>query len=195
MSLHPVLQGAADGRLPSWAEASSRRREHVTRVAELLDDWARTAGLDGQERTRWRAAGVLHDALRDADPGELRGRVPPMLRDLPPFVLHGPAAAAQLWGEGVRDAAVLNAVAWHTLGHPDLDGMGRAVYAADFLEPGRDLRNEWRATLRERFSTAADDVVREILGARIRHLLDGGRPVRRETVAFWNSMAQEEERR
>lgn len=191
MSPHPVVVRAAEGMLPAWARTSDARRRHVERVATLLDDWGRTLELPAAERARWRAAGVLHDALRDADPEELRGRVPPEMQVLPAFTLHGPAAAQRLWVDGVADGALLRAVSWHTLGHPDLDDLGRAVYAADFLEPGRDLLNDWREELRNRFPRDRAGVVRDILGARIRHLLEGGRPVRQETMAFWNSMAQE----
>lgn len=106
-------------------------------------------------------------------------------------MLHGPAASELLRVEGVMDGSFLMAVAYHTLGHPGLGPAARALYAADFLEPGRDIRNEWRGGLRSRMPHDAEAVVREILSARIVHLLDTGRPIRPETAAFWNQMARE----
>ena len=99
-------------------------------------------------------------------------------------------AAARLAGDGVEDPELLDAVRYHTLGHPRLGAAGRALYAADFLEPGRDLRNEWRKELRDRMPMHMDAVVQEIVGARITYLIGEGRPVRPETLAFWNSLAE-----
>jgi 2-amino-4-hydroxy-6-hydroxymethyldihydropteridine diphosphokinase len=156
-----------------------------------MGGWAEAKALSAREASRWRAAGLLHDALRDADPDTLRPRVAPSLRDMPARVLHGPAAAERLRVEGVRDGGFLRAVAYHSLGHPRLDELGMALYAADFLEPGRDLLNEWRGELRARMPGQDADVVREILAARIVHLVKSGGPVRRETVAFWNTLSGE----
>jgi HD superfamily phosphohydrolase YqeK len=192
MSVHPVVERAAAGELPPWAETTDERRRHMARVAALLTEWTRQLELPADEQVRWTSLGYLHDALRDAHAEGLRRHVPPPLAGLPPSLLHGPAAAERLRIDGVDDGALLMAVAYHTLGHAELGREGRALYAADFLEPGRtDLRDEWRKDLRMRMPGALDEVVREILGARIQHLVDVGRPIRPETVGFWNSMASE----
>lgn len=162
----------------------------MRRVAELLEEWAEVAGLDSDERDRRIAMGFLHDALKGAAPDALRELLDPPLSDLPGPVLHGPAAAELLAREGVDDVSLLQAVRYHTLGHPDLDDAGRALYAADFLEPGRNLRNKWRAGLRDRMPDDGRAVVREIVAARIKHLLNRKRPVRPETMAFWNSLTE-----
>jgi 2-amino-4-hydroxy-6-hydroxymethyldihydropteridine diphosphokinase len=94
--------------------------------------------------------------------------------------------AARL-GDG--DAELAEAVRYHTLGHPALGQLGRALYLADFLEPGRDFEEEWRAELRARMPEDLDGVLREVVRARIQNLLSADRPVRAETVAFWNSLA------
>ncbi|HSG48060.1 MAG TPA: HD domain-containing protein [Longimicrobiales bacterium] len=185
---HPVVERAARGEIPGWAQATAARVAHMGRVAALLEEWATGLGLPEAERCRWLAAAHLHDALRNADPEELRAGVQPECALLPGPLLHGPAAAQRLWVDGVRDGELLNAVAFHTLGHPALRVMGRALYAADFLEPGRDLLNEWRAELRGRMPGELDEVVRQVLGARIGHLVELRAPLRPETVAFWNAL-------
>lgn len=189
-AVHPVVAAAADGRLPEWAEAGGARRAHMERVAGLLDGWAAAEGLGEPERVRRRALGYLHDALKDADTPALRALVPDPMRDLPEPVLHGPAVAERLRHEGVDDAPFLDALRWHTLGHPSLDRAGRALYAADFLEPGRDLRNPWRSGLRARMPAEADRVLVEIVGARLGYLLERERPIRPETLAFWNHLTE-----
>jgi len=190
MTLHPIAERASRGELPAWAVASEDRRHHMRRVATLLSAWADALGLAEHDRRRWAAVGYLHDALRDAPADDLRARVPPEMTGLPGRILHGPAAAERLRVEGVADGELLLAVAYHTLGHPALGTLGRALYAADFLEPGRDLLNDWRAGLRDRMPGELEPVVREVLGARIAHLVDRRSAMRPETVGFWNALAE-----
>lgn len=191
LSLAPVVEDAAEGRLPAWAVAGEDRRAHMARVADLLGAWADALGLDARDSIRWRAVGHLHDSLRDAEPAELRERVPPALREMPDALLHGPAAAERLRVNGVEDGELLEAVAFHTVGCADFGRLGRALYAADFLEPGRPYRPDWRAELRGRMPGELDAVVREIVGARIRHRLDTGGRIWPRTIDFWNRLVQE----
>lgn len=187
-SLHAVVREAAAGQLPGWAQVGEERRAHIERVASLLREWSVLRGESTEDVARWTAAGFLHDALRGAEDEELRRLVPEEMARLPAKILHGPAAAERLRQDGVRDEELLHAVAYHTLGHAGFGDLGLALYAADFLEPGRRFRNEWRAELRTRMPGELQEVVREILAARIRHLLDRDRPVRPETMQFWNTM-------
>jgi HD superfamily phosphohydrolase YqeK len=189
--LHPRVAAAAEGELPPWGRAGPARRAHMERVAALLNGWSRRLGLDGGERARWRALAFLHDCLKEAPESSLRPWLEPALADLPAPVIHGPAAAERLAADGVEDRELLDAVRYHTLGHPGLGRAGRALYAADFLEPGRDLRNDWRDGLRARMPGEMDAVVAEIVAARIVHLVEERRPVRPETVAFWNRLVRE----
>lgn len=191
MSLHPILTAAAEGTLPPWSRAGEERLAHMRRVAGLLESWAGRRGCSDEEVVRWRAAGLLHDAVREEDPETLRGWVEAEQADLPASVMHGPAAAARLREEGVTDEGFLRAVAYHTIGHPALDSLGRALYAADFLEPGRTSREQWRAELRSRMPEETDAVVREVARARIGGLLEEFRPIPRETFRFWNVIAAE----
>lgn len=186
--IHPLVRDAAVGILPEWANTRRKRRSHMARVAALLQEWAEARGEHPDEVLRWRALGYLHDCLRDEDPKALRKMLPKDQRDFPDNVLHGPAAAYRLRKEGLRDAEILNAVAYHTMGSPSLGDLGLATYAADFLEPGRTLRKKWRAQLREAMPQDLEPVVLDILGARIQHLIKDQRRVRPETLAFWNHM-------
>jgi HD superfamily phosphohydrolase YqeK len=183
-----LLEDAASGRLPPWSHAGESRFAHMQRVSTLLGEWADQLDLAPHDRIRWRAAGYLHDALREAPPEELRPLVPDPLKDLAGKLLHGPAAAARLRADGVADEDFLRAVAYHTIGHPGLDELGRALFIADFVEPGRRYEPQRLATLRARMPAARDDVLRDVLRSRIDRLLRDGRPMRAETVAFWNTV-------
>lgn len=189
-ALHPLIAAAADGRLPDWAEASSGRRKHVARVSKLMERWAERAGLSDDDRARWRAAGLLHDALRDADHDELRALVPPDLRNIPGKMLHGPGAAARLRQDGVEDEPLLLAIAWHTLGHPDFDTLGKALYLADYTEPGRDYESQKLAKKRARVPDELDAVLVDVATDRIRRSIKKGRPLLAPTVGFWNALVE-----
>jgi HD superfamily phosphohydrolase YqeK len=187
-----VVQEAAVGHLPAWAEASAARREHMARVARLMEEWADRLGVSAEDRARWAAAGWLHDALRDADPASLRPLVPSELRDLPDSTLHGPAAAERL--VGAVDPELRDAIRYHSVGHPTLATMGRALYLADFLEPGRTFSRHWHAELRAMMPDGMQRVLLAVLRARILHLLEECKPIRPETAAFWSRVAADARR-
>ena len=176
-------------RLPDWAVVDPRRRDHIARVAALVGAWADQHGLADTKKERWLKAAMLHDALRDAPPAELRAMVSQQFKDWPDLLLHGPAAAARLRSEGFVDEGILDAVTYHTVGHPSLDDAGRALYLADFLEPGRTFDPIGRATWRARMPHDMHNVLREVLAARIQHMIAEHRPLRSETLAFWNALA------
>ncbi|MSR22473.1 MAG: HD domain-containing protein [Gemmatimonadetes bacterium] len=188
MTLHPLIRRAAEGEFPAWSRAGEARRLHMASVARLMGQWAESRGLSSEDRSRWRAAGLLHDVLRDAAPEELRSIVGPELADLPGPLLHGPAAARLLEGEGVGDGPLLLSIAFHTLGHPDLDELGCALYAADFLEPGRDHLSEVEAELRDRMVKDPEGVVLEVALTRVSQIVKRRRPLRSESVRFWNRL-------
>jgi HD superfamily phosphohydrolase YqeK len=187
---HPLIAAAAEGSLPSWTVALQKRREHVERVRVLMRSWAEKLGLSNSDVDRWSAAGLLHDALRDEDPDVLRDQVPAGMRALPGPVLHGPAAAERLRGEGVDDESLLMAVAFHTLGHPEWDRLGKALCAADFLEPGRRTLAEMRDPMRRRMPFDVDDVVRGIVAARVARQEELGDPAPKITVECLASLEE-----
>lgn len=157
-------------------------------MAELLTGWAEARGLPEEDRIRWRAAGYLHDALRQAEPDELTFWTE---RDWDLALLHGPACAARLREEGVEDEALLRAVAYHTLGHPELDDLGRHLYLADFLEPGREILPDVRERLRSILPDEPLEALLSVVALRIAHRLEVRGGIRRETVDFWNRLLEE----
>lgn len=191
MSPDSVLEAAARGQLPPWAEMSDERRSHVERVAELLTNWASALELDAAERTRWRASGMLHDALRDADPDALRPIVPAACAGWEDGLLHGPAAAVRLAGDGLDDESLLRAISYHTVGHPELDRLGKALFMADYLEPGRPMYPEHRAGLRARMPHDLDGVLRDLVAEHMAWLREKGHPILPETLAFHRRVLEE----
>ncbi|HEX5437471.1 MAG TPA: hypothetical protein VFW98_09930 [Gemmatimonadaceae bacterium] len=177
---------AASIELPVWAQVSDARRAHIARVVALLDGWADALQLDTRERTAWHDAGRWHDALRDAPDDVLRALVPDPQR--PAELLHGPAAAVRLERDGETRAAVLAAVRWHTVGCRAWGRVGRALYMADFLEPGRRFDALDRARLARGVPRDFDDVFVEVVRRRLEWALRGRHELLPETVALWNAV-------
>ena len=174
--------------IPAWAVMSPARIGHVQRVAELAHAWAMTMGVPDSERNRWLRAVWLHDALRDAPIADLERLAPGTWG--PEELLHGPAAAAKAKAEGETDRGVLDAVRYHSLGLPEWDMVGRVLYCADFLEPGRSFDREARADLARRFSGAMPDVVFAVAQGRMAWLVRSGWAIPDPTWRFWNSLVE-----
>ena len=172
--------------LPEWAIVTPARREHIERVAELAARWALEMGVPDSERHRWLRAVWLHDALRDAPEEELTRWAPSAPG--PPELRHGPASAARAKSEGETDRGVLDAVRYHSIGLAEWDMVGRILYAADYLEPGRKHEREWRADLAERFPSQPALVLRQVARARVGQMVSSGRTLLEPTVRFWNSL-------
>ncbi len=172
--------------LPPWAMVTAKRREHIDRVVELLRCWAAQMELSRDEADAWRDAGMWHDALRDANEAALRAMTGDHV--LPFGMLHGPAAAARLVTDGEQRAAVLDAIRWHTVGHVSWSRVGRALYMADFLEPGRAFMKADRAFLADRVPLAFDPVFRQVVRLRLEWAIREGKGLAPETVALWNAV-------
>lgn len=171
--------------LPTWATVSQDRLEHIARVAELVSTWAEEMGVPDNERNRWLRAVWLHDAMKDAPIEELVQWAPSATGS--EELRHGPAAAARAKAEGETDRGVLDAVRYHSIGLAEWDMVGRVLYCADYLEPGRKPSEE-RTALATRFPTDPSGVLRDVAQLRILRLVKSGWPLPEPTVRFWNSL-------
>jgi HD superfamily phosphohydrolase YqeK len=165
---------------------SPKRLAHIERVARLVAQWAEEMGVPDSERNRWLRAVWLHDAMRDAEPGELERWAPSMPG--PAELRHGPASAARAKADGETDRGVLDAVRYHSVGLAEWDMVGRVLYCADFLEPGREHTQDERRALAARFPKDPGGVLREVARARLGHAVTSGWPLPDPTVRFWNSL-------
>lgn len=172
--------------LPAWSIVTDKRRAHIARVVALLRTWAAALALPPADVQAWVDAGAWHDALRDADELMLRAATGDHTR---PFgMLHGPAAAIRLAALGETRQDVLDAIRWHTVGHSDWSRVGRALYMADFLEPGRSFMQADRAFLANAVPLAFDDVFRQVVRMRLEWAIREGKGLAPETVALWETV-------
>lgn len=120
---------------------SVKRYTHSVGVANTA---AQLAAMFNGDIERAYLAGLLHDYAREMPSSELLELAVEhqLYADevdlLQPNLLHGPVGAWLLKERGIiEDEAILQAIRWHTTGHPDMKQLERIVYIADYVEPGR----------------------------------------------------------
>lgn len=179
--------------LPGWARVSALRVSHIERVALLAATWADRMRVSDTETARWLRAVWLHDALRDGDATELERWASDASG--PPSLRHGPASAARAEADGETDRGILDAVRYHSVGFAGWDMVGRVLYCADFLEPGRTFARDWRAGLAARFPHDPQGVLAAVAEERVGHLVRSRWPLIEPTVGFWNTLVASSEPR
>ncbi len=172
--------------LPEWARIGESRRAHIRRVAALVETWGIAMGRDRPERDRWVRAAFLHDALRNAPQDEL-ARLAEKKWGIP-SLYHGPAAARMAQEHGETDQGVLDAVRYHSIGYAGWDDVGRMLYLADYLEPGRSFKHKQRETLSARVPRKPHAVLRRIVRRRIAKAIKTECPILTEEAEFWNHL-------
>jgi len=182
----PATSGQSVLDLPPWARVTEKRAEHIQRVTNLLGAWAATMRLEAKEARAFMDAGLLHDALRDAPENELRAITGD--RTSPVGLLHGPAAAITLEQHGETRRDLLDAVRYHTVGHVGWARVGKALYMADFLEPGRKFSRQDRYFLSLQVPTNFDGVYRQVVRMRLEWTVREGNHIFPETVELWNAL-------
>ncbi len=122
---------------------SVKRYTHSIGVANTA---ARLAGMFNGDIERAYLAGLMHDYARELTEEELleltakHNLSTDGVELMQTSLLHGPVGAWLLEYEGIiTDKQVLDAIRWHTTGHPDMDQLARIVYISDYIEPGRNF--------------------------------------------------------
>ena len=182
----PRANDASALALPSWARVSPGRRAHIQGVSNLLMTWAERMDVSGVERDRWHRAALLHDALKDAPSAHLQALAD--IRWGTTKLLHGPAAACLAERHGESDPGVLSAIRYHSVGYEGWDEVGRMLYMADYVEPGRVGMPAQVAEIRARVPDDPESALLEVARLRIGHHVARAHPLLPETVAFWNGL-------
>jgi predicted HD superfamily hydrolase involved in NAD metabolism len=120
-----------------------RRFMHVLGVMHTLNTLADIHGLCLFKATM---VSLLHDLSKELEPGQIRSDLKRRGLDIPqddldsPKIWHGYHASIIAEQElGISDREILEAVALHTTADADIQLLTRAVFIADFCEPGRRI--------------------------------------------------------
>lgn len=121
----------------------SERYQHTKLVLKAALKLAEETGV---EKLKVEKAALLHDIAKNKNSEELKmilkesnWEVDKLELSINP-VLHAPAGAviaANVFG--IRDQEILEAIRYHTLGHPEMGKLARIIYAADFIAEDRSF--------------------------------------------------------
>ncbi|MEE0511676.1 MAG: bis(5'-nucleosyl)-tetraphosphatase (symmetrical) YqeK [Peptococcaceae bacterium] len=155
-------------------QLSEKRYQHSIRVAETAVALAQAHKCN---ETHAEIAGLLHDFCKEYAKEQLvQLAVENSLltsRDdlLMPQILHGPVASYILKREAIiENEDILQAIRYHTTGHPDMNDLAKIIFIADYIEPGRKTPH-----ISGLFEIAAIDLDRcvvEIIDRTIQYLLE-----------------------
>jgi predicted HD superfamily hydrolase involved in NAD metabolism len=176
------------------ARLNAKHAAHSEGTSALAREMAVRYGVDPDEAA---LAGLLHDWCREV-PGdtllahmEATGAHVLDVEAEVPHLLHAHVAALVL-PETFPDipAEVLDAIATHTLGAPDISDLGKIVYIADMIEEGRAYSGVER--LREAVARLElDEAFREAYARSVTYLVEARKPIHPETVLVWNTLVAE----
>ena len=120
---------------------SERRYKHSLATAQTAKKLALHHGVDPEKAE---FAGLCHDIAKEFKNEDSLKWIEAynILKDPcvvdNPNIAHGEVGAAFLQTEfGISDAEILDAVRWHTYGHPNMTLLSKIVYLADAMEPNR----------------------------------------------------------
>jgi len=172
---------------------SNKRFKHTIGVAILAAELASLHRLDEEKAV---LASLLHDYARERDKGELLALAQQAnwpinkVEQSQPMLLHGPAAAFLATEEwGIEDQDVLNAIAYHTTGHPDLSPLSCLLYVADMVEYGRAYPGVEK--LRDLAFQDLKVALLACLDHSIRYLLDRGALIHSLSIETRNELLSE----
>ena len=155
---------------------------------------------EGIDTERGRAAGLAHDMCKEMPEHTQRefaalysaaeqgsSATSALMADK---VVHGPAAAGFLMKEYVLvDAAVLEAVALHTVGRPGMGNLATILYCADKLESGRErLGDDYRLRC---LAMPLEKMLLSVVEGVVGWMKEQGRPIAPETIFLYSSLVRE----
>ena len=133
------------------------RYQHTKLVLKAALKLAENMELDLK---KIKIAALLHDIAKSKNENELKDILknskwePDQLELNITPVLHAPAGAVIAENEfAVIDSDILEAIRYHTLGHPEMGKIAQVIYAADFISEDRDFAglNEIRQEIERDF--------------------------------------------
>ena len=171
---------------------SKARYEHSLRTAKMARELCERFLLDGQLGF---LAGISHDLCKQFSDEALialakkDGFAISALEGQKPSLLHGRAAAELIQERfGVAEPSVLDAVRWHTFGRKGLCPLGRVLFVADKIEPGRKgITEEAR---RETLKLALNDMVIKTIEDNIAYLNRTGKVTAPETLEMLEELRE-----
>ena len=121
---------------------SPHRYQHTIDVADTAVEMANAFNVNPNKAY---LAGILHDCAKNLDDLELlaicsdNDEKITQIEQNRPFLLHSKAGVIVAKTRyHITDEEVLSAIRWHTTGKANMSDLEKIIFAADYIEPGRD---------------------------------------------------------
>ena len=170
---------------------SRTRLEHSLSTALICVELCSRFGLD---ESKGRIAGIAHDISRETPVDD---KVISLLQDeypvsaeekMNPVLLHGRIGASMLRHKfNLEDNDILQAVRWHTTGHPDMGKLGQILFIADYIEPGRKHVTRFlRASLMQ---MDLNEMTLKVLNEQTAYLRDRGYIISESSILLFDKLS------
>ncbi len=169
------------------------RFKHSISTARLCSNLCNMFGLDSKIG---RISGLSHDIARDLSDEE---KIALALKDglgiteyekKNPVLLHGRAGAMVLQEKfGISDKSILQAVRWHTTGHPDMNSIAKVLFVADYIEPERKFIDE--AYRQKLYLLNLNAMVLNVLSKQITYLRNNGNIIVENSILLYDTLLAE----
>jgi predicted HD superfamily hydrolase involved in NAD metabolism len=172
-------------------QLTEKRYSHTLGVVDTAVQLARKYNIDEKKAE---LAAIFHDYAKFRPKEELRNII--LQEQLEEELLHhhhelwhAPVGAILVKREaGIHDNEILQAIRYHTTGHPQMTTLDKVVFLADYIEPGRSFPgvNE----VRELAKQSLNEAVLQALKNTIRFLIDKRQPIYPDTFLTYNMILQ-----
>jgi len=155
------------------SKMSAKRFQHVLAVADTAEELARRFDVDVNLA---RIAGLVHDYAKERPDKEMIALILELDLDseLTVFgnsIWHGILGSVLIERElGITNSQILQAVAVHTTGSPEMSLLDKIIYVADYIEPNRSF--EGIETVREIAQKNLDEAVKYEIKHTLIHLIE-----------------------
>ena len=171
------------------------RYAHSVRVAEYARHLAKEYKKEGVSPALAYFTGLAHDICKKCSDEELVKLVEAdglgidNVETTRLNLLHGRAAAIVLQKKfGINDESVLKAAAFHTFGYEGIDALGKIIYIADKIEPGRPDTENFRNMVK---SSSLNDLMLAVLDWNLAYIKKKGASIHPETKKMYEQIQKE----
>lgn len=175
------------------SKLSEKRYIHSKNVAEEAVFLARKYGADVKKAE---IAGILHDIMKESEPGIQLKIIEKAGYELSPFQLkekklwHSISGAAYIKTELlIDDEDILNAVRYHTTGRAGMSLLEKVIFIADFTGAERSYRGV--KTMRKKSRVSLESAMLYGVSFSIGDLIKRGKLINDDTLNVYNQLIWE----
>jgi predicted HD superfamily hydrolase involved in NAD metabolism len=141
-------------------------------------------------------AGLLHDCAKDLDAATQRHFIKKYkikfdtVTARVPVLWHGYIGnyAAREYFD-IKDKDILQAIKYHTTGHPEMGDIAKIVFISDFVEINREFESSSRARrLLHKQGITLREILIQVLKEKIDYVISSNMILQPETILLWNKL-------